>query len=114
MLLQSDGIYSQHSRSVELSEYHKLGNKLLRFSTTILLTSEEIIITRFNIYELSKNTKTDIHTSMLYYNIPTLACVLKILNGSTKSYMLNSKINGSMVTQIIKFHVEKDLEYSLM
>ena len=106
--------YSQHLPSLELSQFQKRGNKLLQHSITISHTSEDVLLKTYNIYEWSKNTRTNIRTSMLYYNIPTLACASNILAGLTESYTHFGKVSGDMELAIIKRHVAKALKFSAM
>lgn len=109
-----DDTYSQPLPSLELSQFQKRGTKLLQHSITILHTSDDVLLKTYNISEWSKNTKTSIRTSMLYYNIPTLACASNILNGLTESYMHCGKVSGHMELAIIKHHVAKALKFSAM
>lgn len=71
-------------------------------------------MSKFNIYELSKNTKTVIHTSMFYYNSPTLDFVLKTLNILMMHYFKNGNLSGNMAIQIIRNLESTEAERFLM
>lgn len=112
--MSSDKTYFSPLRSTEMILYRQLGKKLQGHSITISPTSEGFITTKYNIFELSKNTKTVIHTYTLSSNFQTLEYVFKMLVTLIEDYTNNGKTDGNTVYQTSNRLEAQERTYSHM
>ena len=106
----SQDTYSSLSPLREVTVYQIHGEKSLAHSIITSLTSDGLLITQYNISELSKNIKTDIRTYTLFYNTMTLESAFQMASICKDQYMQYSEINGQWVIKIAKSLLERKHE----